>query len=192
MCATVPEAVAPRNTGRSLLRIFHLSPDTTIVGRSWFITDEITGRGTVPYAYNLIFRGRNDREAFLNHPAKAFSSDAHEPYRSFCARVITDAPAPISAEYDPKSADYTDQFVFSRNDWIESFGFDENLFTNYFANLYKAVCSRGNNKVGVILPGERGQREKDGQRGELLILATLSLLPMFMKKSSARRHTGRA
>ena len=173
MFAAVPESLAPLNSGKSMLRVFHPLPDTTIISRNWFVTDKITGRGPVPYAFSLIFRGSSN-DIFLQNPEKAFSPDAAEPYDSFCDRVAPDAPVAISREYDPKKGDYLSPFLFGRNDWINELGFNQELFAGYYINLCKAICGKANSRVGTVLP--------EGGNSELLILATLSLLPMCMKK----------
>ena len=173
MLAAVPEALAPLNSGKSMLRIFHPLPDTTVVSRNWFVTDEITGRGPVPYAHSLIFR-RNTNDVFLKNPAHAFSLDSAEQYESFLARVTPDEPVALSRRYDPRKEDYMSPFIFGKSDWIESFGFNQALFVKYFVSLCKAICDKGNLKLAVVLP--------NAVDSELLILATLALLPMFMKR----------
>lgn len=173
MCAAVPEALAPRNTDRSVLRMYHLSADSTVICRSWFVTDEITDRGTVPYSFSLIFRGR-DNDVFLKYPAKAFSPDAAEPYKSFCARVTPEAPTIASKEYDPKDDDYSSSVVFCQSEWVSTWGMDKTIFIHYFASLCEAVCSKQHLRIGVVLPSNK--------EGEGLILATLALLPLFMKR----------
>jgi len=173
MCASVPESLAPLNTGESTLRLFHPLPDTTVVTRNWFVADKITGRGPVPYAFSLVFRG-GVNETFLKNPGSAFQPGAMEPYESFCERVTPDAPVVLSKKYDPVKEDYMTPFAFSKDEWAGVFGFDKELFTIYFSSLCKAICGKQNAKIGLILPG--------GKDSELLMLATLSLLPMFMKR----------
>ena len=173
MLAAVPESLAPLNSGKSMLRVFHPLPDTTTVTRNWFVTDKITGRGPVPYAFSLIFRGSSN-EIFLQYPEKAFSPEAAEPYDSFCARVTPDAPVVLSRKYDPKKADYMSPFVFKKNDWIKELGFNKELFANFYISLCMAICGKAGSKIVVILP--------EGRSSEMLILATLSLLPMFIKR----------
>ena len=183
MCASVPETLTPRNTNESFLRFYHILPDTTVVSRSWFVTDEITGRGTVPYTHSLIFRG-GDNERFLHFPAKSFEISSAEPYKSYLRRVSADVPTELSTSYDPKGDDYKEPFVFSKNEWIADLGLDEDLFTKYYISLGRAICSKSNTRIAVILP-----KNRDGER---LILATLSLLPLFMKRkfAAASKWTG--
>jgi hypothetical protein len=183
MCASVSEALAPRDSGQSLLRVYHLPPDTVVVCRSWFVTDQITGRGTVPYAYSLIFRGES-RLGFLRNPEAAFRPEAMEPYQEFCARVTADAPAAMSVRYNPKREDYSLPPTFEKADWTREFRMERDSFVAFFASLGKAVCGRGDAKVGVILP-------KDAN-GERFVLAALASLPMLMKKKfgAASRWTG--
>lgn len=176
MCASVPETLTPRNTNESILRLYHILPDTTIISRSWFVTDEITNRGTVPYSHSLIFRGR-DNEKFLKNPAKSFDINSTEHYKSYLERVNTDSPTKLSTKYDPKSEDYNEPFIFSKNDWITEFGLDSDLFAKYYISLGRAVCGKGNSHVAVIL-----NKNMDGEK---FILATLSLLPQFMKRKFA-------
>ena len=173
MCAAVPEAMAPLNSGKSMLRVYHPLPDTTIVARSWFVADEITGRGPVPYTFSLIFKGAASDD-LLKNPKKAFSPDAMEPYESFCARVTPNAPVALSRTYDPQKEDYMTPFSLSKDAWNAQFGFDRESFVVFFSYLCRAVCSRDDSKIGIILPA--------GEDSELLILATLSLLPVFMKR----------
>jgi len=174
MCAAVPEALAPRNSEQSLLRLYHIPPDASVVSRSWFVTDEITERGTVPYSYSLIFKGERDNDIFLQNPEKAFAKDSFERYENFRARVGPDAPSAVSAKYDPRGDDYTQPFKFTKDDWIGTFGFDRELFILFYSSLCKAVCSKSGAKVGAILPLNRD--------GETFILAVLSVLPMFLKR----------
>ena len=183
MCASVPETLTPRNTNESVLRLYHILPDTTVVSRSWFVTDEITGRGTVPYTHSLIFRG-GDNERFLQYPAKSFDISSAEPYKSYLGRVSADAPTELSTKYDPRGEDYKEPFVFSQNEWITDLGLDEDLFAKYYISLGRAVCGKGNTRVAVIL--------RKNMDCEKLILATLSLLPLFMKRkfSAASKWTG--
>lgn len=183
MCSSVPESLAPRNTNESVLRIYHILPDTTVVSRSWFVTDEITGRGTVPYTHSLLFRG-DDNERFLRYPSKAYEISSVEPYKSYKGRVSTDAPTELSTKYDPRKEDYKEPFVFSKNEWIADFGLDEDLFAKYYISLGRAVCVKGNTRVAVIL--------RKNMDSEKLILATLSILPMFMKRkfAAASKWTG--
>ena len=173
MYAAVPEALAPLNSGKSMLRVFHPLPDTTVICRNWFVTDEITGRGPVPYAFSLIFRGGSN-DVFLRHPAKAFTPEAMETYDSFRARVTPDAPVAISRSFDPRKEDYSSPFVFSKSEWVETFGFDRELFIAFYVSLCRSICGKGNTRVGVVLPADAD--------GELLIMATLALLPMFLKR----------
>ena len=192
ICATVPEALAPLNSGRSILRVFHPLPDTTVINRLWYVTDAITGRGPVPYAHSLIFRGneKNDindendiNETFLLSPQKAFEPNAMEPYESFCARVNPNSPIPTSDKYDPQYVDYMLPYSLSQREWIDNFGFNKERFANFFVSLGRAVCVTGSSKVCVVLPVRTDNMAP--QRitgGEELILATLSILPMFMKK----------
>lgn len=176
MCASVPESLTPRNTNESILRLYHILPDTTIVTRSWFVTDEITNRGTVPYSHSLIFRG-SDNEKFLKNPAKAFDINSAEPYKSYLERVNIDSPTKLSTKYDPREEDYSEPFAIRKDDWITQFGMDSELFAKYYISLGRAVCGKGSSRVAVILP--------KGMDGERLILATLSLLPQFMKRKFA-------
>ena len=178
MCAAVPEALAPLNTGQSLLRIFHPLPNTTVVTRSWFVADKITNRGPVAYAFSLIFRD-NGNAAFLKHPAAAFSPKAAESYDSFCSRVTPDAPVTPSTKFDPKKEDYSSPYIYPKEDWRRSFKFERELFVDYYVALCKAICGKENAKVGVVLPSGMNYSTADG---ELLMLTTLSILPTFMKK----------
>lgn len=182
MCASVPESLAPRNTDQSLLRIYHILPDSTVVSRSWFVTDEITGRGTVPYTYSLIFRG-NDNEDFLYNPAGACDIKSAEPYQSFRRRAGVDGPTESSRYYD-HSKEYNSPFPFDQNKWKTVFGLDDELFLKYYISLGRAICFRGNARIAVIL-----RKDWDGEK---FILATLSLLPLFMKRkfAAASRWTG--
>lgn len=183
LCASVPETLTPRNTNESVLRLYHILPDTTVVSRSWFVTDEITGRGTVPYTHSLIFRG-GDNERFLQYPAKSFDISSAEPYKSYLGRVGADAPTELSTRYDPKGEDYKEPFVFNQKEWITDLGLDEDLFAKYYISLGRAVCGKGNTRAAVIL-----RKNRDGEK---LILATLALLPQFMKRkfSAASKWTG--
>lgn len=183
MCASVPETLTPRNTNESFLRLYHILPDTTVVSRSWFVSDEITGRGTVPYTHSLIFRG-GDNERFLHCPSKSFDISSAEPYKSYLGRVSAEAPTEHSTRYDPRGEDYKEPFVYSQNEWIANLGIDEELFIKYYVSLGRAICSRSSTRLAVILPKNRDS--------EKLILATLSLLPLFMKRkfAAASKWTG--
>jgi hypothetical protein len=172
-CAAVPEALAPRNTEKSLFRIFHPFPDVTVTCRSWFVTDEITGRGTVPYTASLVFQGEDNRR-FLLSPAKAFEVSSYEPYGSYIRRVGPDAPAAPSERYDPRDDDYAQHVSFAADVWERALGFDAELFGIYYVSLCRAVAGKAGAKIGVKLP-----REVDSEK---LILATLSVLPMCLKR----------
>ncbi|MDR0935256.1 MAG: hypothetical protein LBM98_01075 [Oscillospiraceae bacterium] len=172
LCATVPEALAPRDSGVNILRLYHPAPDTSIVSRSWYVNDIITGRGTVPYTFSLIFSA-TDNENFMKFPVTAFTIDAFEPYKSFAGRVSDDAPAKPFAKYDPKAEDYTAPHTSGGDVWGNIF--NKNKFTDFYVSLCKAVCSnKSNEKVAVILP-----KNADGER---FILAVFTLLPVFIKK----------
>jgi hypothetical protein len=172
-CAAVPEALAPRNSDVSLFRIFHPFPDVTVTCRSWFVTDEITGRGTVPYTTSLVFQGEDNRR-FLLAPAKAFDASSYEPYGSYIRRVRPDAPAAPSDRYDPHDEDYARPAAFTADDWARGLGFDAELFGIFYVSLCRAVAGKAGAKVGVRLPR--------GIDSEKLILATLSILPMCLKR----------
>jgi hypothetical protein len=172
-CAAVPEALAPRNSDKSLFRIFHPFPDVSVTCRSWFVTDEITGRGTVPYTASLVFQGEDNRR-FLLAPAKAFDAPSYEPYGSYIRRVGPDAPAAPSDRYDPHDEDYAQPAAFTADDWARALGFDAELFGLFYVSLCKAVAGKAGAKIGVRLPR--------GTDSEKLILATLSILPMCLKR----------
>jgi hypothetical protein len=185
MFDAVPEALAPRNTGKSLLRIFHLSPETTILSRSWYVTDEITERGIVPYSYSLILTEK-DNEAFLGQPDKTFLSVSFEAYKDFAARAKANPNTPTvpSSEYDLQMQDVIAALPIDEGLWVHTLGFSQDLFIRYFASLCKTICGKANARIGVILPADINSED--------FILATMVLLPLFMRKKfgAASHWTG--
>jgi len=154
----------------SLLRIYHPTPESTITCRTYFVNDEITGRGVVQYSYGLVF-SRDSKMAFLRSPAHAFKPTSYEPYEQFVKRVTEEGRLKYSDSYDPRSADYSSEINTPRKTW-ESYGFHKDLFESFFAALGNAITSkRAEQKVAVLLP--------EGKTGEEIILAVLSILPIW-------------
>ena len=157
----------------SMLRIFHPTPESVLVARSYFANDEITGRGMVQFSYGLLFSGA-DKDNFLVNPKKAFSIRAYEPYDEFAKRVPDDGVLPYSGKYDPVMEDYAGDLTYDYGKW-ESLGFTEDIFIKYFVSLGRVITSqKGDYKVVVMLP--------PGSNGEELMLATIWILPHWLKR----------
>jgi|GEM_PF-6656227 len=172
LLSQVQESTSGTSLDSSQLSIFHPSHTTTIVKRSYYINDDITRRGHAPYSFGLIFTGQT-RNALLTSPLHAFSYDAYEPYHEFVSRVPQDRPAIYSDAYDPKPKDYQQTLVLEHNFWTKM-GFNESLFSDFITSLTKAISSHGEkHKVGVVLP--------EGVKGEEVILAAMSILPVWLK-----------
>jgi len=173
-CAAVPESLAPRGTDKSLLRISHPTADSTAVSRSWFVNDMITGRGTVPYTYSLIFQGPANN-AFLSAPSHAIAPNAMESYDSFCRRVNENPESPTvpATEFDPQKDDYVVPRVMKQADWQSKYRIDEAAFIKLFVSLMRSICGRGTDKVSVVLPGSVS--------GEEFLLDAMVCLPMFLR-----------
>ena len=171
--AQTQPTIAGYKPEESLLRLFHPTPDSVIVARSYFTNDEITGRGIVQYSYGLVFTGM-DKEIFLQKPQRAFSYHSIEMYSEFVTRVPDDRELPYSNKFDPKMADYSEDFGYGYDKWKE-LGFDSDIFTKYFVSLGSVITNtRSDKKLAVLLPR--------GINGELLILATIWILPLWLKR----------
>ncbi|MCL2573828.1 MAG: hypothetical protein FWE34_04655 [Defluviitaleaceae bacterium] len=179
----------PSTTGYSLegslLRLFHPTPESTVVARSYFVNDEITGRGQVQYSHSLVFT-RGAKEHFLANPQHAFKYAACEPYEEFFKRVQQEGALTYTDAYDPKPSDYSPDTAasYSRQDWTK-LGFNEETFIDFFTSLGKAITApKGDKKVAVVLPANNN--------GEALILMVLSILPSWLRRKfgAASRWTG--
>ena len=176
ICRVVPESIALANSGQSLLQLHHPYPDTSVVTRSWFVTDVITGRGIVAYSHSLIFTG-SDNDSLLANAERAMSAEAFEPYQDFAGRTNANPDVPSSLN-PAKTHGLLDgaAAVFTRADW-GGFGFNRDLFSGYLSALIKAIGSRTGEKVAVTLPANI--------EAERFILATLNALPSHFKRKFA-------
>ncbi|MCL2577107.1 MAG: hypothetical protein FWE27_03545 [Defluviitaleaceae bacterium] len=164
-------SIAGYDLEHSLLRIFHPTPDSTVVARSYFVNDEITKRGIVQYSFGLVFSNEANNR-FLRFPKHAFELSAVEPYEEFVKRVSEEEPIEYSSMYDPNPNDYQQPTVFSREDLMR-IGFNEDIFTKFFISLGKAITSqKDDQRVAVILP--------EVHTGEKIILAVLTILPPWL------------
>ncbi|MCL2386867.1 MAG: hypothetical protein FWC89_04860 [Defluviitaleaceae bacterium] len=183
MLAGTQPSIAGYDLENSLLRVFHPTPDSTVVGRSYFVNDEITKRGVVQYSFGLVF-SKEANDKFLKYPQRAFQLESFEPYNSFLKRVSEDTPPKYSAEFDPHPDDYQETKIFTREDWV-NMGFDVSNFMKFFISLGKAIAPhKGEQKVAVLLP--------EGSNGEMLIHAMLTILPPWIvgKFGAVSRWTG--
>ena len=171
-CSKTPESLAMRDTNQSLLRIFHPTDDTTMISRSYYVIDKITGAGSVAYSTGLIFKG-SDNERFLRNPSYAFTKIAYESYEAFVARVPADTPVYYSSSYDPLPENYSEQKVFSREAWENDFGLNSETFPLVFIALCKSITAKNNRKVALQLPANA--------TSEQLILAMLTILPVWLR-----------
>jgi len=178
-------SIAGRNLGQSLLRLFHPTPSSTLVSRSYFVDDVITNRGTVQYSFGLVFM-REASERFLSRPQRAFELSAFEPYEEFIKRVTEEGSLTYSGKYDPRPEDYNKRLDLSREAWVR-LGFNEKIFIDFFNSLGMAIGSqKGDSKVAVMLP--------EGRDGEALIFTVLSILPPWLRRKfgAASRWAGSA
>jgi len=176
-------SIAGYSMERSLLRVFHPTTDSSVVSRSYFTNDEITGRGVVQYSFGLVFT-KEASDQFLRFPRRAFEPSAFEPYGELVGRVAEDGTLAYSGAYDPKPADYGSPIVVPRDKWA-GFGFDRDSFVDFFVSLGKAITAqKSEQKTAVLLPA--------GANGEELMLAVLSVLPQWLRRKfgAASRWAG--
>ena len=167
----------------AMLRLFHPTPGSAMVSRSYFANDEITGRGMVQYSFGLVFTDR-EKDLFLQRPQRAFSLHSIELYAEFAKRVPDDRELPYSGRFDPVMADYADDFGESSEQWAR-LGFTEDIFVKYFATLGRCVAGpKGDQKLAALVP--------QGAAAERLILSTLRVLPMWLRRKfgAASRWAG--
>jgi hypothetical protein len=159
---------------QSLLRLFHPAADCTMVSRSYFVNDEVTGRGVVQYSFGLVFSGAEENGRFLQCPRQAFERQAYEEYGSFVKRIDSEGKLAYSGAYDPLPEDYAAPCLLSREKWV-SLGFNKENFCSLFTALGKAIApGKGYAKVAVLLPA--------GADSEALIYALLAVLPPWLKR----------
>lgn len=179
------EAFAQRTmlscTDNNVLRIYHVGEDTTVVSRTYWVTDRITeskGRkGAYSTSYILTDK---DVVRFFGDFDGAFDTDCFESYDSLVERTgqgyITlndqmDLFKHRDGAYDPS--------IFA------SAGFKKETFVSLMEGVYSAMANK--KQLVVVLPEvlRRAWEESGDKTAEKLAYQVLSLLPDF-----TRMHLG--
>ena len=159
----------------SILRVYHPGPEFTVVTRSTWETDRLTGDGRKgAYSVSRLLTGE-DAEQFTRQYAGAFDAAQFEPYDTLVHRAMNNYGRVTLGEAGD---------IFQNGAWEPSFqvfdqvGITPETFLWLMEGVYAAL--QKNSHFAVFLPKnlrDRWEREGDDQTTELLIKAVMALLP---------------